>query len=111
MDEQLLPCPFCGGEAQVLDYDTEIDGWPIVCLGKDCMGRVLNYDSRAAAIANWNRRQPKEDSFAAFDRSCGETLESLCDYLMETNRAGDVLWIDAQVIRTMLIEARKAVQP
>lgn len=50
MSDQLLPCPFCGGEAQTLG------GCPYsltVCTncGGRAMGRTL-----AEAIAAWNRR-------------------------------------------------------
>jgi hypothetical protein len=48
------------------------------------------------------------DTFAAFDRACGDELEALCDHLIDTHEAGSEVWVDAQVIRHALSSARAA---
>jgi hypothetical protein len=64
-EPQLLPCPFCGGEAQ-LDWDCMYDHYVgcTQCLTVGCTytARVYTQEEhdrcRANAIAMWNRRVP-----------------------------------------------------
>lgn len=46
-DDQLKPCPFCGGEA-------EYEGLYCYCL--QCESRMADNPDEASAIAAWNRR-------------------------------------------------------
>ncbi len=49
----LLPCPFCGGAAEMLHYES--DGYLVLCPA--CQGMVENWvltEEEAAAV--WNRR-------------------------------------------------------
>ena len=50
---KLLPCPFCGGEAQVARTATGY--WAAYCEEPMC-GRVGNFKTEAEAIAAWNTR-------------------------------------------------------
>lgn len=51
---ELLPCPFCGGEAQFVEEDDEIAIW---CLGEcHVCGGYHEPEQRERAIAAWNRR-------------------------------------------------------
>ena len=67
MTEELKPCPFCGGKAEVrtLTYkDTKVYG--IFCLpdleAEYSHGHFIdNYANKQEAIAAWNRR---DDSYA-----------------------------------------------
>jgi len=53
--KKLLPCPFCGGEANVFQFDTD-DAY-VAC--SQCNGtNGVNYPSEEAAIAAWNTRTP-----------------------------------------------------
>lgn len=59
----LLPCPFCGGEAELkptYDLDTdEIDGWfAWCCTTNDCTTHPMTNDylTRAEAVEAWNTR-------------------------------------------------------
>ena len=51
--EKLKPCPFCGGEACILEicgYDMPFE---VFC---GCGGRVAYYETKEEAIDAWNRR-------------------------------------------------------
>lgn len=51
---ELKPCPFCGGEAQVLNVVHHY----MVCCTK-CYGMVGLFDKERSAIKAWNRRSDK----------------------------------------------------
>lgn len=59
---KLLPCPFCGGEADTANFAS---GSVIVACrrpgpsgGRPCTASTAPYGTEAAAIAAWNRRTP-----------------------------------------------------
>ena len=57
--EELKPCPFCGGEADLTHY--EIDGYLALCTKCDAM--IENwFEAKEAAIEAWNRRAYEKDS-------------------------------------------------
>jgi hypothetical protein len=70
MSEALKPCPFCGGEAEMLDLGKGTGGWLVVCKGSsDCDAHVTGgaappgldsneiYATRKTqAISRWNTR-------------------------------------------------------
>ena len=62
---ELLPCPFCGGEAEIVGgpenwtptfYDPDGGGDPIAVVCKTCACGLHFFDGYAEAIAAWNRR-------------------------------------------------------
>ena len=55
-NKELLPCPFCGGEAEVLDYP-EVKAYCVACL--ECGVETLIYSSKEKVIKNWNTRTNK----------------------------------------------------
>ena len=52
----LLPCPFCGGEAYLSDDASHSRAYFIGCKVDDCFGEIHWEQTKAAAIAAWNRR-------------------------------------------------------
>ena len=69
MDDALKPCPFCGGEARLLEWpdigfvpegeEPEPSTWFVDCSGCEG-GHPPRYD-REEAIAAWNRRAPERN--------------------------------------------------
>lgn len=54
-EEKPLPCPFCGGEAEVLEgYSVMPKGTFVQC--KNCWAFVAGFKTKTDAIAAWNRR-------------------------------------------------------
>lgn len=54
---KLLRCPFCGGEAELLKGQCEIDNY-VMCL--ECRSKTKLYNTKASAIKAWNTRKPME---------------------------------------------------
>ena len=52
-EEKPLPCPFCGGEAEVV-WPKPTDGVLVRC--KDCYSKSMLFGIKEEAIAAWNRR-------------------------------------------------------
>ena len=50
-NDELLPCPFCGGEARIITAAGE--SW-VLC--DECKATTEAHTSRQIAIAAWNRR-------------------------------------------------------
>lgn len=53
----LKPCPFCGGEAELVEHplDRLITTFGVVCSRCGCMTQP-NYTFKIGAIGAWNRR-------------------------------------------------------
>lgn len=60
---ELLPCPFCGGEAEIHpsnDWDAKFTGSTYFAWCDKCETRGDYYNTEADAIAAWNTRAPVE---------------------------------------------------
>lgn len=60
---KLLPCPFCGGEAEIYVTKHIPEGYDYTprCKNKSCCGRLSKkFTSEEVAIAFWNKRKPME---------------------------------------------------
>ena len=56
-EEDLKPCPFCGGEAEIekkTGFDRKIIGAWVTCSG--CGANTLTYSTEKVAIEAWNKR-------------------------------------------------------
>ena len=71
MTDELKPCPFCGGKAEMLGED---DGmYQVVC--PNCAANIDNYDDeKEVAAKKWNKRKI-EDAQAAEIKRMREALE------------------------------------
>ena len=58
-DHTLLPCPFCGGEAEIwrASADPKRPAW-VGCMGRCAVLVSREYETTEEAIAAWNRRTP-----------------------------------------------------
>ena len=54
----LLPCPFCGGEADVYKHNRPAFGasYHVECQEEACLCGTCHHESRDEAIAAWNTR-------------------------------------------------------
>ena len=55
---KLLRCPFCGGEAELLNGQCEIDNY-VMCL--ECRSKTKLYNTKASAIKACNTRKPMQN--------------------------------------------------
>lgn len=55
MSEDLKPCPFCGGKAEILPDESFKDYWNVQCSNDKCGAMVADVSQRHAVL-NWNRR-------------------------------------------------------
>ena len=53
---ELLPCPFCGGEAEILTAESMHGGYLSGIMCNDCRSRGDVYVTEAEAIEAWNNR-------------------------------------------------------
>ena len=62
--KKLKPCPFCGGEAEIMEYS---DRFQCGCKDEDCIVWVEEmpvYLTRSGAIKDWNNRAYEEKNDA-----------------------------------------------
>lgn len=60
METKLLPCPFCGGEAQIIESRFGEKGAFVGCIR--CLATAKRYSTKAEAIEAWNRRANDADN-------------------------------------------------
>lgn len=79
LSEDLLPCPFCGTDAEIIHRGTNNpmdNNWTVGCQSSDCFIGVDGVDwylPKAVAVKWWNtRKEPQE-----------QIDEELCEYLAE----------------------------
>ena len=76
--EQLLPCPFCGGEAEVIDLGNPNDDSYVHCTNRKCEVQQIARYTDAEAITAWNTRHRSADSELV------EALELLAKFVSGT---------------------------
>lgn len=70
---ELLPCPFCGGEAEMLTAESMHGGYMFGIMCNDCRSRGDVYDTEAEAIAAWNSRA----DYHGYEQAAIEAWESI----------------------------------
>ena len=79
---ELLPCPFCGGEAEMLTAESMNGGYLFGIMCNDCCSRGDVYDTEAEAIEAWNTRyEPMMDAIPMTEenmRKYGWVKERTC---------------------------------
>lgn len=61
MELKIKPCPFCGSEAEIINFNSEYGTVTIGCTNEDCditMGK--GFFCEESAIEHWNRRHIEE---------------------------------------------------
>lgn len=85
---KLLPCPFCGGPAEILTAESMNGGYLFGIMCNDCRSRGDVYDTEAEAIAAWNTRAErvgerktinKTGDFVTHDSRAERTCENESD--------------------------------
>lgn len=82
MSEKLKPCPFCGGEAWVIQILEDL--YAVEC--RKCWTRKGTYQpTKAEAIEAWNRRaertvKPKKGAYDLIRCDCGMPVSSNYDF-------------------------------
>ena len=60
MSKELKPCPFCGGEAEIIDYPLKSDDelFAVICTNNNCLvhPETPYYLGKERACRAWNRR-------------------------------------------------------
>jgi Lar family restriction alleviation protein len=104
MTAELLPCPFCGGEAYVESYGPGKWQGGVYCSTEGCSADGHNHDSEDAAVAAWNRRaELKAPRFSESEREALEKIiEAAESWDVPHHREWPALKQAAATIRKML---------
>jgi Lar family restriction alleviation protein len=63
MNNELKPCPFCGGEARLRPERLGIEKeWRVECECWNSCGAATSFLGKTEAIAAWNRRTPANEA-------------------------------------------------
>jgi Lar family restriction alleviation protein len=74
--EELRPCPFCGGEAEIIHlYDGDNEGGSCVQCKKCFSSGNVEFDFKENFIKNWNRRMNYKMTKEEFDSLLAESLK------------------------------------
>lgn len=78
-NNELLPCPCCGGPA-IASMEDQPEAWWIGCEKNGCVATDTHFDLDEAAVA-WNRRAPVSQPVGAVVADERVALIYLCDWL------------------------------
>ena len=58
MSKELKPCPFCGGEAELINIGKVYSKYRVICHTDGCINSAVKvaYLGKEAATAAWNKR-------------------------------------------------------
>jgi Lar family restriction alleviation protein len=91
--EELLPCPFCGVEADLMESPTDsatVYRYFVRCMSPACDADSGITWSKESAVEMWNTRLPTK----ALQEECDRLREQLKDTVQAIRNAGEqVLWV------------------
>lgn len=92
---ELKPCPFCGGEAEMLTAESMHGGnlYGVMC--DYCAGRADVYDTEAEAIAAWNSRAERT---CRIEGRYGNQYCTCCGEMVGTWDSTSELYIDGNMV-------------
>lgn len=96
---ELLPCPFCGGEAETLTAESMYGGYLFGIMCNDCRSRGDVYTTEAEAIAAWNSRA----DYHGYEQAAIEAWESIKAW--NTRAANDTL--TAEQVRKAIMDCSR----
>jgi len=99
MTDELKPCPFCGGEAELRSWSWPYVRYQVRCSACKCQARA-RMASEAEAIAAWNTRQSTTSDALAAMREAREALADVLDYRLKPD-----VWDNANTALTRLTTA------
>lgn len=67
---ELKRCPFCGGEAELLQGVTEIHNY-VMCM--HCFCKTQYYNTKKRAIQTWNTRKPMDRIVERLEEEMGNS--------------------------------------
>lgn len=91
---KLLPCPFCGGEAEVRATKRPVFNgkymgtahYVVGCIDTKCIGRIQRrYNSIEEAIDAWNTRKPMERIVEQLEKE--RSIYNVLDWNVAINKA------------------------
>lgn len=100
-DEGILPCPFCGGPAEITEIDDgENAGGSCICCTKCLASGNVEFGFKENFVSNWNRRvqTPVPDAVARLV----EAARAALNYLENTEGEFGITLESATDIRTAL---------
>ena len=86
MTENLKICPFCGGEAFLVDDDEKNYGVYIAC--SKCCSSTEIFKTKDEALISWNTRQIEDELHGKIGKLEAENAR-LCETLEEISRGFD----------------------
>lgn len=92
---KLLPCPFCGGKAELNTWGNDRDGCHVAKVICDsCSASADSFETQDQAIAAWNRRASPSPDLSAENARLREALEDI----VEAHDRGDRIAIAHQAL-------------
>lgn len=86
-DKTLLPCPFCGGEAERIDFDVgsgDNEGGSCISCTKCQASGPVEFGYKENFVSNWNRRA----AIALMRAPVGEVSDAMLERALDAMRQG-----------------------
>lgn len=62
-NEELKPCPFCGGEAELVEHNGDLIFYSVSCKNENCFAGAVDvrHFGKETLVEAWNRRADDAD--------------------------------------------------